>query len=121
MNPEEMYWRFVNELLIALKINRYLIILNILICSKFSFYDIFRCQQICDLVILFLSVFHCYKINLTLCRFSYIVFRNPFPMISLLFVIIINACGSTLLTNFLSFNAWSRFTTVMMTFFGSCE
>ena len=30
MNPEEMYWRFVNELLIALKINRYLIILNIL-------------------------------------------------------------------------------------------
>lgn len=30
MNPEEMYWRFVNELLIALKFNRYLIILNIL-------------------------------------------------------------------------------------------
>ena len=29
--------------------------------------------------------------------------------------------GSTLLTNFRSFSAWSRFTTVIMTFFGSCE
>ena len=45
--------------------------------------------------------------------------RNPFPTISLLFTIVINACSSKECTNSRSFCAWPRVKTVVSTHFSS--